>query len=142
MLANRLSAEPSTRVLLVERGAVSDSWAARVPLFSSDFASDGTRTLLRPMQPQRELVGPRPPNAYVGIGLGGTSQINQMLYTRGLPEEYDRWESVYWMEGWGWATMKEYFLKSERADVEVEGVHNRSGEYTLQHVGKGMWFMS
>ena len=126
MLANRLSAEPSTRVLLVERGAVSDSWASRVPLFSSDFASDGTRTLLRPMQPQRELVGLRPPNAYVGVGLGGTSQINQMLYTRGLPEEYDRWERDG-MEGWGWKDMREYFLKSEKAEEAVEGVHSQDG---------------
>ena len=80
------------------------------------------------MEPQKELVGVRPPNAYVGIGLGGTSQINQMLYTRGLPEEYDAWEREGGMEGWGWEEMKKYFLKSEKADVAVEGVHNQSGE--------------
>ena len=134
VLANRLSASPSTRVLLVERGRVSDGWASRVPLFSSDFASDGTRTLVRPMQPQKELVGVRPPNAYSGVGLGGTSQINQMLYTRGLPAEYDAWEEEGGMEGWGWAEMRKYFLMSEKAVVAVEGVHNAGGEPPLRVV--------
>ena len=121
-------------MLLVERGPVADTWASRVPLFSSDFASDGTRTLVRPMQPQKELVGVRPPNAYSGVGLGGTSQINQMLYTRGLPAEYDDWVAKAGMRGWGWEDengekgLRHYFLKSEKADVGVEGVHNQHGE--------------
>ncbi|KAJ8454840.1 hypothetical protein ONZ51_g12795 [Trametes cubensis] len=94
VLANRLSAPqpgaPPRRVLLIERGPVADTWASRVPLFSSDFASDGTRTLRRRMEPQPALGG-RTLEAYTGGVLGGTSRINQMLYARGLPGEYEKW---------------------------------------------------
>ncbi|CDO76903.1 GMC oxidoreductase [Trametes cinnabarina] len=133
VLANRLSAprEASPRVLLVERGPVADTWLSRVPLFSSDFASDETRTLRRPMRPQAALEG-RPMQAYTGAVLGGTSRINQMLYTRGLPEEYERWKETLGKDDdgraeWGWEQMRRCFLKSEKADVEVEGVHSTTG---------------
>ena len=132
-IANRLSASPTTRVLLVERGPVADTWASRVPLFSSDFASDGSRTIKRTMVPQRELIGAsgvqgdRTVEAYTGAVMGGTSRINQMLYTRGLPDEYDRWEREAGMEGWGWDEMKGYFLKSEKSESAVEGVHSQAG---------------
>ncbi|KAI0631605.1 alcohol oxidase [Trametes polyzona] len=127
-LANRLSAQSTVRVLLVERGPVADTWASRVPLFSSDFASDGTRTIRRPMVPQQHLLseGKRTMDAFSGGVLGGTSRINQMLYTRGLPAEYDAWKEAG-MEGWGWEDMRECFLKSEKSDIEVEGVHSTSG---------------
>ncbi|KAI9059367.1 GMC oxidoreductase [Trametes sanguinea] len=115
VLANRLSAprasgtSPAPRVLLVERGPVADAWVSRVPLFSSDFASDGKRTLRRPMRPQAALEG-RDMQAFSGAVLGGTSRINQMLYTRGLPEEYERWKDALGeeegKEQWGWEEMR------------------------------------
>ncbi|KAI1787504.1 alcohol oxidase [Ganoderma leucocontextum] len=132
-IANRLSASPNTRVLLVERGPVADTWAARVPLFSCVFASDGSRTIKRTMVPQPELIGAtgvqgdRAVDAYTGAVLGGTSRINQMLYTRGLPDEYNRWETEAGMKGWGWDQMKGYFLKSEKSESAVEGVHSQGG---------------
>ena len=104
-----------------------------MPLFSSDFASDGSRTIKRTMVPQRELIGAsgvqgdRVVEAYTGAVLGGTSRINQMLYTRGLPDEYNRWESEAGMKGWGWDQMRGYFLKSEKAEEAVEGVHSQDG---------------
>ena len=111
----------SSLCVVVERGPVADTWASRVPLFSSDFASDGSRTIKRTMEPQRELIGAdgvrgtRIVEAYTGAVLGGTSRINQMLYTRGLPDEYDRWEREAGMKGWGWDQMQGYFLKSDKA---------------------------
>ncbi|RDX44653.1 alcohol oxidase [Lentinus brumalis] len=134
-LANRLSTSPDVRVLLVERGPVADTWASRVPLFSSDFASDGTRTIKRTSVPQKELIGKdgqrgtRVVETYTGAVMGGTSRINQMLYTRGLPAEYDEWESRAGATGWGWDGVKDLFLKSEKADVEVQGVHAQRGEW-------------
>ncbi|KAI8986143.1 alcohol oxidase [Trametes punicea] len=126
VLANRLSASASLRVLLVERGPVADTWASRVPLFSANFSSDGSRSLCRMMSSQASLGG-RPFEAFSGTVLGGTSRINQMLYTRGLPAEYDRWEAEAGMKGWTWDVMQRCFLKSEKADVEVEGVHSTKG---------------
>lgn len=129
-------------MLVVERGPVSDSWASRVPLFSSDFASDGTRTIRRTMVAQKELIGKdgkrgtRTVEAYMGGVLGGSSRINQMLYTRGLPAEYNAWEEREGIKGWSWDSnengdngFREYFLKSERSDVGIEGVHSQDGEY-------------
>lgn len=128
VLANRLSAHPSLRVLVVERGPIADTWSSRVPLFSSDFASDGTRTIRRNMVPQRHLLPEgRAMQAYSGGVLGGTSRINQMLYTRGLPAEYDAWKESG-LEGWGWEDVRGCFLRGEKADVKVEGVHNVDGE--------------
>ncbi|KAH9895792.1 alcohol oxidase [Cubamyces lactineus] len=130
VLANRLSAPqagaPPKRVLLIERGPVADTWASRVPLFSSDFASDGARTLRRRMEPQPALGG-RTLEAYTGGVLGGTSRINQMLYARGLPAEYERWGEEAGVKGWEWEEVRELFLKSEKADVGVEGVHGTGG---------------
>lgn len=115
VLANRLSTNPNTKVLLVERGPLADSWASRVPLFSSDFASDGSRTMKRMSECQEELG--RPIELYNGSVLGGSSRINQMLYTRGLPAEYDAWRDNG-SPGWGWEDMKPYFMKSERATYD------------------------
>ncbi|KAI0776858.1 hypothetical protein BD413DRAFT_523221 [Trametes elegans] len=141
VLARRLADAPATaagRVLLVERGPVADTWASRVPLFSSDFASDGTRTIRRPFVRQSALAEVsegvargdgekgRTIEGYSGAVLGGTSRINQMLYVRGWPEEYESWRKAG-LEGWGWEDMKRCFLKSEKAEVAVEGVHNTGG---------------
>ncbi|KZT63596.1 GMC oxidoreductase [Daedalea quercina L-15889] len=133
VLANRLSTDSSNTVLLIERGPRADSWAARVPLFSSDFASDGSRTLKRPTVMQRELG--RPILLFSGGSLGGTSRINQMLYTRGLPAEYDSWEEAG-RKGWGWKDMGQYFVKSERAlGMKEEGVHGTDGEWRNRTLG-------
>lgn len=133
VLANRLSADPSNTVLLIERGPRADSWAARVPLFSSDFASDGSRTLKRPSEMQRELG--RPIFLFSGGALGGTSRINQMLYTRGLPAEYDSWAEAG-RKGWGWKDMEPCFVKSERAlGMKNDGVHGTGGEWRNRSSG-------
>lgn len=123
MLANRLSAIPNTTVLLVERGPLADSWASRVPLFSSNFASNGSRTQFRTSEHQPETA-----HAYEllnGSALGGSSRINQMIYTRGLQVEYDMWKASG-CPGWGWSEVKGCFLKSERcldagANLDVHG---------------------
>lgn len=97
-----------------------------MPLFSSDFASDGSRTL------KRQSVQQKPLNKVVevisGLGLGGTSRVNQMIYLRGLPAEYDAWSEAG-RRGWSWEELKPYFLKSENAlGGAVEGVHSTKGK--------------
>lgn len=133
VLANRLSADPNNTVLLIERGPRADSWAARVPLFSSDFASDGSRTLKRPSEMQHELG--RPILLFSGGALGGTSRINQMLYTRGLTAEYDSWAEDG-RKGWGWKDMEQYFVRSERAlGMKGDSVHGTGGEWRNRSLG-------
>lgn len=132
VLANRLSASPDVRVLLVERGPLADGWTSRVPLFSSDFASDGTRTIKWKTVHQEQLG--RNIEAFQGKALGGSSRINQMLYTRGLPAEYDAWRDDG-RNGWGWDDLKGYFLKSEKAIFPCDpAVHGANGRFSTTPV--------
>ncbi|KAJ3799956.1 alcohol oxidase [Lentinula aff. detonsa] len=129
-LANMLSAQEANKVLLIERGSVADNWASRVPLLSADFASDGSRTRKVLRAPQ-DILG-RSLELYTGSALGGTSRINQMLYGRGLPAEYNAWRDAG-NPGWGWEDIKPYFLKSERALYPSDpSVHNTEGEWCNQ----------
>ncbi len=126
VLANRLSADLSKTVLVVERGPSANSWGSRVPLFSADFSSDGSRTMIRKSEYQENLG--RSLDLYTGRSLGGGSRINQMFYTRGLPAEYDAWAAAG-RKGWSWEEFRPYFLKSEDAVGygPIEGVHATAG---------------
>ncbi|KAF9267685.1 alcohol oxidase [Marasmius fiardii PR-910] len=128
VLANRLSQNPNNRVLLVERGPLADSWTSRVPLLSADFASDGTRACKVLSTPQVAIAG-KSFSLYTGSALGGSSRINQMIYTRGLPAEYDAWRDAG-NPGWGWEDMKPYFIKSEKALYDINpSEHGHAGEW-------------
>ncbi|KAF8552441.1 alcohol oxidase [Imleria badia] len=131
VIANRLSQDPKHCVLLVERGPLADSWASRVPLLSSDFASDGSRTRKILSTPQVAVQG-KSFGLYTGSTLGGSSRINQMIYTRGLPAEYNAWRDAG-NPGWGWDDIKPYFVKSEKALYESNpSDHGRTGEWCNQ----------
>ncbi|KXN92019.1 L-sorbose 1-dehydrogenase, partial [Leucoagaricus sp. SymC.cos] len=65
-----------------------------------------------------------------GSGLGGTSRINSMLYSRGIPREYDMWAETG-CEGWSWTEVEAFFKKSERSledHVDPE-FHGKDGEW-------------
>ncbi|KAJ7759242.1 GMC oxidoreductase [Mycena metata] len=109
VLANRLSRDVGASVLLLERGGIQDSWISRVPLFSSHFASDGSRSWVTKSIAQghadnreMEIIG--------GNCLGGSSRINAMLYTRGLPAEFNAWTKS---GSWDYRSMEPHFVKSE-----------------------------
>ena len=130
VLANRLSQSPNITVLLVERGPLEDSWASRVPLLSSDFASDGSRSQTRVSEYQPEIG--RSINLCTGSVLGGTSRINQMIYIRGLEKEYDMWKEETGCKGWGWDDVSTLFKLSEKALGDGDGnvdqeVHGTTG---------------
>ena len=130
VLANRLSQSPDVSVLLIERGPLAESWASRVPLLSSDFASDGSRTQTRISEHQSQIG--RSINLVTGSTLGGTSRINQMIYHRGLKKEYDMWEEKTGCKGWGWDAVSTAFKRSERAlgdgkEHVDEDVHGTTG---------------
>ena len=67
-------------------------------------------------------------DAHALPALGGTSRINQMAYTRGLPAEYDAWREAGRV-GWAWEDVRPFFLKGEGAyGVGPEqGAHNNQG---------------
>ncbi len=110
VLANRLSEDPSVRVLLLEAGGRDRSLKIKIPAafpqqfhtkLDWDFATDP-----EPHVDGRSLFIPR------GKALGGSSSMNAMLYVRGRPLDYDSWEAQG-APGWGYADVLPYFLKSE-----------------------------
>src|SRR3954452_25081251 len=110
VLANRLSADPSTRVLLLEAGGRDRSPNIRIPAaFPKQFHTKidwDFWTEPEPHVDDRSHYMPR------GKGLGGSSSMNAMLYIRGRPLDYDGWVAQG-APGWGWRDVLPYFKKSE-----------------------------
>lgn len=111
VLANRLSQDPSVSVLVIERGGVNNGWITRIPFLSMQFVFGGSSTRIWKSSPQKhmddrvfELAG--------GHSLGGASKINVMLYTRGVPGDYNAWSHAG-REGWSYDDMQPYFIRSE-----------------------------
>jgi choline dehydrogenase len=122
VLANRLSADPAVRVLLLEAGGKDRSPNIKIPAaFSKQFHTKldwDFATEPEPYVDGRSLYMPR------GKGLGGSSSMNAMLYVRGRPLDYDGWEAQG-APGWGYRDVLPYFLKSEdnvRGASEWHGV--------------------
>lgn len=112
VLANRLTEDGRTRVLLLEAGGNDrDPWihipcgyfkTIHKPALSWGYRTDPAATL-----GGREMPWPR------GRVLGGTSSINGMIYVRGQQEDYDHWRQLG-LGGWGWSDVLPYFIRSER----------------------------
>lgn len=114
VLANRLSADPSIKVLLLEAGG-SESLFSDIPIAAATL-QQGPLDWGYQTEPQtRSCFGllnrrSRWPRGKV---LGGTSVLNYMLYVRGNRHDYDRWAIEAGDSRWSWENIFEYFLKSE-----------------------------
>lgn len=111
VLANRLSAKPNIRVLLLEAGGPDTSPYIHIPAGFAKTLSDPRvnwlfQTEADPGTHGRRHIWPR------GKVLGGSSAINGMLYVRGQREDYDLWRQLG-NPGWGWDEVLPYFKKSE-----------------------------
>lgn len=110
VLANRLSEDPSTRVLLVEAGGKDRSPNIKIPAaFPNQFHSKLDWDYVTEPEPH---VDNRPQYVPRGKGLGGSSSMNAMLYVRGRPLDYDGW-AAQGAPGWAYADVLPYFKKSE-----------------------------
>ncbi|MFD1795144.1 GMC family oxidoreductase [Paracoccus aurantiacus] len=124
VLAHRLSADPGTRVLLVEAGGRDNYPWIHIPVgYLYCIGNPRTdwcyRTSAQPGLHGRVLIYPR------GKVLGGCSSINGMLYLRGQSQDYDGWRQMG-CTGWGWDDVLPYFLKSEDY-FGGDGPHHRAG---------------
>ena len=110
VLANRLSEDPSTRVLLIEAGGKDRSPNIKIPAaFPNQFHTKldwDYATEPEPHVDNRSQYIPR------GRALGGSSSMNAMLYVRGRPLDYDGW-AAQGAPGWSYADVLPYFKKSE-----------------------------
>ncbi|KAJ7460964.1 GMC oxidoreductase [Mycena galericulata] len=135
VLANRLSENPTVKVLLLERGSARTGWATRVPLMSTNFMGDASAAYRWPaMHPVGDA---RTLSLVTGKGLGGGSSINSMQYTRGFPKEYDLWSKTG-RKGWSWVEVEPYFKKSEHfANLSVMANHHGTqGEWKVRDMGE------
>jgi choline dehydrogenase len=127
-LANRLSADPSVRVLLLEAGRRDRSLFIKAPLaFSKQFHTHldwDYWTDPEPALAGRSLYIPR------GKSLGGSSSMNAMLYVRGRPLDYDGWEAQG-APGWGYQDVLPYFM---RAEGNARGAADWRGDSGPLHV--------
>jgi len=124
VLAARLSEDPQVRVLLLEAGGANRAREIRIPAaFSRLFKTSvdwNYSTEPEPHAHNRQLYWPR------GKVLGGSSSINAMIYIRGNRLDYEHWRSLG-NEGWGYADVLPYFLKSENQQRGASPYHGIGG---------------
>jgi choline dehydrogenase len=126
VLANRLSRDPSVRVLVIEAGQRDDSFWLRLPVGYFRTIYDPRFSRLFDTEPSagsggRNIVWPR------GRVLGGSSSINGLIYIRGQHADYDDWARAG-ATGWDHASVLPYFKRSERHAGGESEYHGGSGE--------------
>jgi choline dehydrogenase-like flavoprotein len=131
VLANRLSADPSRRVLLLEAGGRDDWIWFHIPVgylfaIGNPRADWMFRTQAIPGLAGRTLNYPR------GKVIGGCSAINAMIYMRGQAADYDHWRQTG-LEGWGWDEVLPLFLAQEDHIAPPGEHHRRGGEWRVEH---------
>lgn len=134
VLANRLSADPNVRVLLLEAGGKDDYIWIHIPVgylycFGNPRVDWGFETASEPGLNGRKLQYPR------GKVLGGCSAINGMIYMRGQARDYDHWRQLG-NSGWAWDDVLPFFLRHEdqwaMEPGAFGGVHARGGEWRIE----------
>jgi choline dehydrogenase len=129
IVANRLSADPSARVLLLEAGGGDGDWRLRMPGALNLVAYNPRYNWSFETEPQEHLDGRRIawPRGRV---LGGSSSINGMAYVRGHAADYDRWAEETGAAHWGFDHVLPYFKRAQAHALGANGF--RGGEGPLK----------
>lgn len=129
MLASRLSEDPRLRVLVIEAGPSDRHPFIHIPKGMSKLLSNPRYTYYYPTQP--DLHGIKPEVMMRGRMLGGSSGINGMVYHRGQPADYDRWEELG-LAGWGWKAMQPCFTGLENHVLPQTEWRGRGGPIPIR----------
>ena len=132
-MANRLSADPSNRVLVLEAGR--RDWKVDVVIHMPAALSMGIGNRfydwMYESEPEPEMDGRRVYHAR-GKVLGGSSSINGMIFQRGNPMDYDRWAATPGCEQWDWAHCLPYFKRMETCIAGADDWRGGEGPLKLE----------
>ena len=131
VLANRLSADPANKVLLLEAGQEDKNPFIHMPAGLIQLVPTKTHNWYFWTEPQehlnnRKLFWPR------GKVLGGSSSINGMVYIRGHASDYDHWRQLG-CRGWSFEDVLPYFKRSEASERGGDEYHGSEGPLNVTH---------
>ena len=126
LLANRLSADASKRVLLIEAGRKDDYHWIHIPVGYLYCIGNPRTDWLYNTQPDAGLNG-RTLKYPRGKTLGGCSSINGMIYMRGQARDYDQWAQLTGDDAWTWDRCLPYFKLHEDHYKGANGQHGARG---------------
>ncbi|QEW23386.1 Choline dehydrogenase (plasmid) [Paracoccaceae bacterium] len=126
VLANRLTEDAGTRVLLLEAGGPDRDPFIHMPAGVYKIWHDPKLNWNYRSEPDAGMLGRQIPVPR-GKVLGGSSSINSMVYLRGHPSDYDRWAGEFGLPGWDYAHCLPYFKKAERSERGADDWHGDDG---------------
>ena len=132
-LANRLSADPANKVLVLEAGRPDYRWDVFIHMPAALMFPAGSRFYdwCYESEPEPHMGGRRVAHAR-GKVLGGSSSINGMIFQRGNPMDYERWAAEKGMETWDYAHCLPYFKKMENCLAGGDEWRGSSGPLKLE----------
>jgi choline dehydrogenase len=130
VLANRLSADPACRVLLLEAGGRDDYFWIWIPV-GYLFTINNPRTDWCFKTEREPGLNGRALNYARGRVLGGCSSINAMIYMRGQQSDYDHWAALG-NQGWSWKDVLPYFIRVEDYAHGADELHGAGGELRVE----------
>lgn len=132
-LANRLSADPSTRVLVLEAGRPDYRWDVFIHMPAALTYPIGSRFYdwMYESEPEPHMGGRRVYHSR-GKVLGGSSSINGMIFQRGNPMDFEKWAAEPGMEKWDYAHCLPYFKRLETTLAGVDEYRGGEGPLILE----------
>jgi choline dehydrogenase len=134
LLANRLSADPNHRVLLLEAGGNDNNPLIKMPIGFTQLMYDEKVTNLYKTEPEPELNG-REVSVVRGRVIFFNDTATTEIYTRGQREDYDDWAALPGCKGWSYDDLLPYFKRPEHFEVESDNpYHGNDGELNVTNV--------
>jgi choline dehydrogenase len=130
ILANRLSADSATRVLLLEAGGKDDWIWFHIPVGYLFAIGNPRADWMFKTEPEEGLNG-RSLNYPRGKVIGGSSAINAMIYMRGQAADYDHWRQLG-LSGWGWDDVLPFFKRHQDHFLGASDAHAVGGEWRIE----------
>ncbi|WP_241525484.1 GMC family oxidoreductase [Pseudophaeobacter leonis] len=132
VIANRLSADPSKKVVLLEAGGKDTNPWIHIPVGYFKTIHNPKVDWCYKTEPDPGLNG-RSIDWPRGKVLGGSSSLNGLLYVRGQSQDYDRWRQMG-NEGWGWDDVLPLFKRSENNERGGDDFHGDQGSLSVSNM--------